>query len=181
MAFLIIGGAKSGKSRYSEKLAEELNHACGNKQKFYIATAQAFDDEMVLKIKRHQEDRKNANWILYEEPLKLTQTIIKITSRPDFKDHVILVDCLTLWLSNLLEKDICSKKETKKLTDFLAHNPALKIIFVSNEVGLGLVPATSLGRKFRDQAGLMSQAVAKACSTVTLITAGLPLSLKKIE
>lgn len=164
---LILGGARSGKSAYAEKLALSTKLDA-----LYIATAQPHDDEMRDRITIHQ-DRRGPNWTTIEQPLALCE----ILDAHAKADTIILVDCLTLWLSNLVMADRNIDKETTTLTALL---PTLSgpVIFVSSEVGLGLVPETPLGREFRDHQGRLNQEVAKVADTVSFIAAGYPLTLK---
>lgn len=163
----ISGGARSGKSSFAQQLAEQLSA-----HPVYLATAQSFDAEMADRIKQHQSDR-DARWRTYEEPLSLVQALSQYRSRGD----VILVDCLTLWLSNIMlaEKDILT--EIDNLMVYLKTQPAT-LIFVSNEVGMGIVPDNALARSFRDAAGRLNQAVAAASDEAYLLISGLPLRLK---
>lgn len=163
----ISGGARSGKSSFAQQLAEQLSP-----NPVYLATAQSFDAEMADRIKQHQSDR-DARWRTYEEPLSLVQALSQYRSRGD----VILVDCLTLWLSNIMlaEKDILT--EIDNLMVYLKTQPAT-LIFVSNEVGMGIVPDNALARSFRDAAGRLNQAVAAASDEAYLLISGLPLRLK---
>lgn len=166
---LILGGARSGKSR----LAEERALASG-KQLFYVATATAGDGEMVERIRIHQQ-RRDGSWQLLEEPVALA----KLLRDHDSPDHCILVDCLTLWLSNCLYHE-CWEEQREQL---LAVLPTLQseVILVSNEVGSGIVPLGELSRRFADESGFLHQALAKLCGRVTLTVAGLPLELKQSE
>ena len=169
MKQLILGGARSGKSRYAEKLAEQ-----SGKDVFYLATARAGDEEMTARIQRHQEQRPT-NWQLIEEELFLANTLRK----HDSKDHCILVDCLTLWLSNLLcHKDEQLLAEQKNALLEVLPNINSHIIFVSNEVGHGIVPMGELNRRFVDESGWLHQDLAGHCEKVDFIMAGLPLTLK---
>jgi Adenosyl cobinamide kinase/adenosyl cobinamide phosphate guanylyltransferase len=164
---LVLGGVRSGKSAYAEALIGARTDAV------YIATAEAGDAEMQERIRQHQA-RRGASWSTVEAPLELTPALIEATAggRP------VLVDCLTLWLSNLMAADRNISAETERL---LVTLPGLSgpVVFVSNEVGLGIVPATPLGRAFRDAAGRLNQAVARAAERVVFIAAGLPLILKE--
>ncbi len=164
---LVLGGARSGKSRYAEARIRALGGGpC------YIATAQAFDDEMVDRIERHRADR-GTGWRTVEAPLDLPAAIAAEsgTGAP------VLVDCLTLWTSNLLLADIDSTDATERLLAVVrAHRGPL--VLVSNEVGLGIVPDNALARRFRDAAGRMNQAVAALVDEVQFVAAGLPLTLK---
>ena len=163
---LILGGAKSGKSRYGEKLAKS-----STKRPVYIATAQALDAEMKDRVAQHQRDR-SGEWALVEEPIHLVQSI----KAHDAADCCILVDCLTLWISNCLHQQ-CWAEESDAL---LALLPSLKgdLIMVSNEVGSGIVPLGALSREFVDAAGRLHQDLAERCDEVVLVVAGLPLALK---
>lgn len=164
---LVLGGARSGKSAYSEALIGTRTDAV------YLATAEAGDAEMQERILQHQARRGTA-WTTFEEPLNLSAALVRATAggRP------VLVDCLTLWLSNLMGADRPVEAETDQL---LAALPGLTapVVFVSNEVGLGIVPSTPLGRAFRDAAGRLNQAVARTADRVVFIAAGLPLVLKE--
>ncbi len=167
---LVLGGARSGKSRYAQARAEAL--AADGRRLIYIATAQAFDDEMRGRIGRHQADR-DARWQTVEAPLKLAEAIMAEARA----DTVLLIDCLTLWASNLLLAEQDSDAETCRLVTALdaAMGP---VILVSNEVGLGIVPNNALARRFRDVAGTINQAVAAVVGEAVFIAAGLPLRLK---
>ncbi|TAH44932.1 MAG: bifunctional adenosylcobinamide kinase/adenosylcobinamide-phosphate guanylyltransferase [Betaproteobacteria bacterium] len=176
---LILGGARSGKSRYAERRA--LDSGCAVT---VIATAEAGDAEMTERIRRHQADRPAA-WKTVEAPLALADAL----RREAAADRCLVVDCLTLWLANLLagaeELPPAASAEAlprfrREHDDLLATLPTLPghIILVANEVGLGLVPDTALGRLFRDEAGRLNQAVAALCTRVVFVAAGLPLAMK---
>jgi adenosylcobinamide kinase / adenosylcobinamide-phosphate guanylyltransferase len=161
---LILGGARSGKSRFAEKLAHGTKH--------YIATAQAFDDEMKERIAAHKKQR-GENWITHEVPFDLVNQLRKL----DDPSHFILVDCLTLWLSNLMLNDAdCAEM----IFDLAAHLKDAKahVVIVSNEVGLGIVPDNKLARAFRDIQGIANQGVAAIADHVVFMAAGLPMVLK---
>ena len=177
---LVFGGARSGKSAYAEMLA-----ARSGKNVIYVATAQAGDDEMAARITHHRA-RRNPSWRTIEEPLALGDAIAR-WSEPG---RVILVDCLTVWLSNLLFSearefpeigDIAPPeaflRERQRFLDALEQTPA-DIILVSNEVGMGIVPQGAVSRWFVDEAGRLNQAVAARCERVVFVAAGLPLVLK---
>lgn len=169
MRTLILGGARSGKSRLAEKMARKSNFAVT-----YIATAQAQDAEMSVRIAQHQQ-RRPANWQTVEEPLALAAAI-RANAGPD---RCLLVDCLTLWLTNLLlhpEPELFSR-ERAALLDMLPGVPG-QIILVGNETGMGIVPAGELSRRFNDEAGWLHQDLAERCDNVLLTVAGLPLILK---
>ncbi len=165
---LVLGGARSGKSQFAEKLA----HGSGL-TRIYLATATAGDDEMRRRIAHHRSQR-GEGWRTVEEPLALTDTLARESS----VERVVLVDCLTLWLSNLMHAGRDPAQETQKLADWLRAT-SRPVLLVSNEVGLGLVPETSLGRDFRDAQGRLNQAIAVAVPTVVFVAAGLPLWLKR--
>ena len=166
---LVLGGARSGKSRYAEMRGTETDA-----ELVYIATGQAFDEEMHDRIARHRMDRGSC-WTTIETPIELAATI----KNEGATGRLLLVDCLTLWISNLLLADSDMAVETHRLTDAIGQCDA-KLIFVSNEVGLGIVPDNALARRFRDEAGRINQAVAQACSEVVFIAAGLPMILKSM-
>jgi adenosylcobinamide kinase / adenosylcobinamide-phosphate guanylyltransferase len=161
---LVLGGARSGKSSYAESLAKD--------PKFYIATAQAFDDEMRERIAQHQVQR-GPDWVTYDAPLELVETI----GHADAAGNFILIDCITLWLSNVLLAEINWESELEKLLIRLGSVRS-DLAIVSNEVGLGIVPDNKLSRVFRDAQGIANQSIAEIAETVVLVTAGLPLVLK---
>lgn len=167
-ATLILGGARSGKSRFAESLAHDSALA-----RVYLATATAGDAEMGARIAHHRSQRGDG-WRTVEEPLALVDALARETGA----DRIVLVDCLTLWLSNLMHAGRDVETETVALTEWLraARHP---VVLVSNEVGLGLVPETPLGRAFRDAQGRLNQAIAAAVPNVAFIAAGLPLWLKR--
>jgi adenosylcobinamide kinase/adenosylcobinamide-phosphate guanylyltransferase len=164
---LVLGGARSGKSAFAERLVRG-----SARRHIYLATATAGDDEMAARISHHRVQRGDG-WMTLEEPLELTQALAGASAG----DSAVLVDCLTLWLSNVMHAGRDAEVETRRLADWLgqAQNP---VVVVSNEIGLGLVPETSLGRRFRDAQGRLNQAVAAAVPNVVFIAAGLPLRLK---
>jgi adenosylcobinamide kinase/adenosylcobinamide-phosphate guanylyltransferase len=165
---LILGGARSGKSALGENLALASGLNC-----IYLATAEARDQEMVERITHHQ-DRRGTNWKLLEKTTDIAN-VIKQHSQPD---TVMLIDCLTLWTSNLMEQDHNIPDAILSLEQ--AINAAQgDLIFVANEVGLGIVPMNKMARDFRDHAGRINQAVAATVDTVYFCIAGLPLTLKQ--
>lgn len=166
---LVLGGARSGKSAYAEAL---IGHAV---EAVYLATATADDDEMRERVRLHQSRRGSA-WTTIEEPLDLASTLVHAAA----SGRPVLVDCLTLWLSNLMGEDRAVEAETEQLIATLPRLAA-PVVFVANEVGLGIVPATPLGRAFRDAAGRLNQAVARAADRVVFVAAGLPLVLKELR
>ena len=161
---LVLGGARSGKSRYAEELVMRVAPPWT-----YIATAEAFDDEMTERIAHHRQ-RRDANWQTVDAPRDLAGAIGGLAGPA-------LIDCLTLWLSNVMlaERDV--EAESERLLAALGSAPG-PLVAVSNEVGLGLVPETPLGRAFRDAQGRLNQRVAAAADRVIFMAAGLPLSLK---
>jgi adenosylcobinamide kinase/adenosylcobinamide-phosphate guanylyltransferase len=164
---LVLGGARSGKSRHAEALALSRHG-----EHIYIATAEAGDQEMHRRIADHRRQR-GTQWQTLEEPIELTNTL----QRACGEKRIVLVDCITLWLSNLimLERDV--GREIDRLCMML---PALEgtVIMVSNEVGLGIVPENALARRFRDEAGIANQRIGAACDEVVIMVAGLALKLK---
>ncbi|MBK5436147.1 bifunctional adenosylcobinamide kinase/adenosylcobinamide-phosphate guanylyltransferase [Pseudomonas sp. TH32] len=169
MLQMILGGARSGKSRLAEKLATDSGLSVT-----YIATSQPLDGEMSARVAHHRE-RRPAEWGLIEEPIELAR-VLKENASPN---HCLLVDCLTLWLTNLLmlEDPDRLKEEREALLQALASLPG-EIIFVSNETGMGVVPLGELTRRYVDEAGWLHQALAERCQRVVLTVAGLPLTLK---
>lgn len=169
---LILGGARSGKTRHALSLAESHAAKAGIRPTM-IATAQAFDDEMRERIAMHREERADC-WDTIEAPLALAETIAGMPPEPE---AVIVVDCLTLWLTNLMlgERDI--DRETVCLLEACSASPH-RVLLISNEVGMGIVPADPLSRGFRDEAGRLHQAISAIADAVTLIVAGIPMIVK---
>lgn len=169
MLELILGGARSGKSRLAEQQAEQSGLAVT-----YIATSQALDTEMAERIAHHR-DRRPAHWSLVEEPLQLAQVLREHADA----ERCLLVDCLTLWLTNLLLLDDPQRltAEREALLHALGELPG-RIILVSNETGLGVVPMGELTRRYVDEAGWLHQAVAERAHNVVFMVAGLPMRLK---
>lgn len=164
---LVFGGARSGKSAYAQALAEG---AAG--ERLYLATAEASDDEMAERIARHQADR-GAGWTTREAPMALIEALAE-EARPG---RIVLVDCLTVWLANLMFADRDADAEAERLAAALPRlaGPA---ILVSNEVGQGIVPENALARRFRDAQGRANRLAAEACDAVVWVAAGLPTLLK---
>ncbi|WP_336961147.1 bifunctional adenosylcobinamide kinase/adenosylcobinamide-phosphate guanylyltransferase [Acinetobacter pittii] len=169
MLQLILGGARSGKSRMAEQTAIKTQLAVT-----YVATAQALDPEMQSRIEHHQNQRP-AHWSLVEEPLYLANALQKI----DRPNQIILVDCLTLWLTNLLllEDQNVQKVECEQLLKVLLTLES-EVILVSNETGLGVVPLGEISRRFVDEAGRLHQALGQIADKVVFCVAGFPMILK---
>lgn len=163
----ITGGARSGKSARAQKLAEDHGG-----ELVYLATAQAFDDEMTDRIARHQLDR-GPRWRTVECPIDLPEAIARETAQ----NRVLLVDCLTLWTSNLLLAEHDFAAASQRLIDALSLIRA-PVIVVSNEVGMGIVPDNALARQFRDMAGRLNQDIAAIADRAELVVAGLVVPLK---
>jgi adenosylcobinamide kinase/adenosylcobinamide-phosphate guanylyltransferase len=166
-AALVLGGARSGKSAYAQSLAEGAAS-----ERLYLATAAAGDAEMAQRIARHQAGR-GEGWTTLEAPLELAEALAR-RARPG---RVVLVDCLTLWLSNLMFAGRDLEVEITRLADAIGglEGPA---VLVSNEVGMGIVPEHKLGRDFRDWQGRANREVAQACDAVVLVASGLPVLIK---
>jgi adenosylcobinamide kinase / adenosylcobinamide-phosphate guanylyltransferase len=162
---LVLGGARSGKSRYAESLIAALPPPW-----LYVATAEGGDEEMTARISAHRA-RRGPDWRTIEAPRHLVAALQKAGATP------VLVDCLTLWLSNLMLAEIDIEAETAHLDTVLAAAVA-PVVLVANEVGSGIVPDHPLGRKFRDLQGVLNQRIAARADRVVLVVAGLPLALK---
>lgn len=169
---LVTGGARSGKSSYALQLGKTFS------KKAYVATAQALDREMRERIEKHRKER-DASFVTVEAPFELTGTLQKLSAGFDF----VSVDCLTLWLSNLLLKGSNPSILEQEIGNFLNFLPArpFTLALVSNEVGMGVVPDNELGRKFRDLQGELNQQVAERADEVILMVSGLPVFVKKEE
>jgi adenosylcobinamide kinase/adenosylcobinamide-phosphate guanylyltransferase len=164
---LILGGARSGKSRYAERLVR-----ASGLTPVYVATAQALDAEMAARIAEHRA-RRGASWRTIEEPVELVDVLLR-EGRPD---HAVLVDCLTLWLTNLMVAQRPVRAEMARLIELLPNLPG-NLVLVSNEVGLGVVPADAMARAFIEHAGWLHQRIAEQADVVVFMAAGLPLHLK---
>jgi adenosylcobinamide kinase / adenosylcobinamide-phosphate guanylyltransferase len=166
---LITGGSRSGKSSYALSLARPY------KKPIFLATAEPFDGEMSDRIRRHQAERGDT-FITIEEPVELAKALASLPAGTE----VVLIDCLTVWLGNLMHKQGLREEpyaEVEALYVFL-KNPPCDLIFVTNEVGSGIIPADALTRAYRDHAGWLNQEVARRADQVVLVTCGLPLTLK---
>ena len=169
---LVLGGARSGKSAYAESLF-------GGAGAVYVATAEAIDDEMRDRIARHRA-RRGDGWTTVEAPLDLAGALraqARVGARERDRPGV-LVDCLTVWLGNLMHAGRDVDREAGRLLESLAAPEAAPVVLVANEVGLGVVPDNPMARAFRDHAGRLNQALAERADRVVLVTAGLPLVLK---
>jgi adenosylcobinamide kinase / adenosylcobinamide-phosphate guanylyltransferase len=166
---LILGGVRSGKSRYAEALAREVAGPIA-----VIATGTALDEEMAARIAAHRTNRP-AHWSVIEEPIYLSTALLRVAA----EHSVVIVDCLTLWLTNLLchADSRLLAAESERLFAALPGLPGMQIL-VSNEVGLGIMPLVELARRFGDEAGALHQRLATVCDRVVLMVAGLPLTVK---
>ena len=165
---LVLGGARSGKTAFAEQLAiRSGSHPA------YLATAEALDAEMRDRVESHKAGRA-ARFTTIEEPLALSEALLEAATQHD----VILVDCLTLWITNLLLANRNVAKAVSELGDTLAQVRDAKVILVSNEVGLGIVPDNAMARTFRDLAGAAHQRLAEICDDVYFVVAGLPMTVK---
>jgi adenosylcobinamide kinase/adenosylcobinamide-phosphate guanylyltransferase len=166
---LVLGGARSGKSRFAEVIAERSSRPV------YLATGRAWDGEMSARIDEHRA-RRGERWTTVEEPLDLAGVLPTLAA----PDAVLLVDCLTLWVTNLMmaERDVA--EETRRLVGCLGSLQG-PVVFVSNEVGLGIVPDNAMARAFRDHAGRLHQEVAALADAVYFMVAGIPMTVKKID
>lgn len=163
----ITGGARSGKSSFA--MSEALKT---QGRKAYIATAEALDEEMHQRIENHKRRRGN-EWDTYEEPLKIADAI----GNMEGKYSVIVIDCLTLWLSNLMHAGLNIEDEIESfISSLITHHSSLFI--VSNEVGMGIVPENEMARKFRDIAGMLNQKIADAADEVYMVVSGIPIKIK---
>ena len=167
---MVIGGIRSGKSRFALRLGEGMGE-----RKVFIATGQPLDPEMERRIRKHQSSRSKT-WVTYEEPIALPTVLEKVNGQCD----VIVVDCLSLWLSNLLHLELGEKELSKRIKGFIKSLKSLTtpVILISNEVGLGVIPANPLARKFCDLAGMLHQQVAQVAHQVYFVTSGIALELK---
>ncbi len=167
---LVIGGCRSGKSSHAQRLAESIGP-----RRLFIATCVPTDPEMQERVRRHQEDR-GADWDTNEEPLEISNSILLKKKEND----VILIDCLTLWATQLTLGDATDDDVGKRLAALAEamRAPGAALVFVSNEVGCGIVPKNALARRFRDVAGRVNQSVAAAADRVIWMVAGIPVTIK---
>jgi len=173
---LITGGSRSGKSSFAQRLAEEQPGS-----RLFLATCPVTDKEMEIRILRHIQDRQKGNWDTIEEPVRIAEQLA-LASRYD----TVLIDCLTLWINNLLYEASGKKSaldedritlETKRLVETAGEHPG-EVILVTNEVGLGIVPENKTARLYRDLVGRCNQCVGAAAERVYLVTCGIPLQIK---
>jgi len=173
---LITGGSRSGKSIYAQRIAESIPG-----DRTYIATCPVVDEEMAERIKKHREARQAGNWQTIEETMDLAAALIRASG-----SRVILVDCLTLWINNLIyeaelqNRDLGEEEIVEQCRDILGACDAISgtIIFVTNEIGMGIVPDNPLSRRYRDLAGRCNQVMAESADAVVLMVSGLPLNVK---
>ncbi len=170
MKHLVLGGVKSGKSRFAEQLAKEWSKYGG--EVIYIATATGHDTEFSLRVMQHQEQRPK-EWQTVEEPLAIDQIINTASGQ----NQCLLIECLTLWMSNLLEDETSLKQHIDDLCDAVEAYQG-EIILVSNETGLGIMPMNAMARRFGDEVGVLHQRLAALCDQVVLTVVGLPHYLK---
>ncbi len=164
----VLGGARSGKSTFALQQASSRPG-----EKAFIATAEILDEEMQIRIQRHKEER-GKDWITYEEPLNISTLIQAIK----FRYKTILIDCLTVWLSNIMHSGLNVEEETDKLKASISDNCPALIYIVSNEVGLGIVPESPLAREYRDNLGFLNRQIAAVATDVYFMAAGIPLMVK---
>ncbi len=167
---LITGGGRSGKSDYGLTLADPFA------KKAFVATAEAFDDEMRARVEKHKANR-DESYLTIEEPVEIVAKMKSILSAVD----VILLDCLTVWVGNLMhycQTEDCISEKISEFVDFLEDIPC-PIVLVTNEVGMGIIPENAMARQFRDTAGRLNQRIAAVANQVTLLVSGIPLALKK--
>ncbi|HUV32843.1 MAG TPA: bifunctional adenosylcobinamide kinase/adenosylcobinamide-phosphate guanylyltransferase [Devosiaceae bacterium] len=165
---LVLGGARSGKSAFAERLALRFGS-----RPAYLATAEAGDAEMAERIAEHR-NRREARFVTFEEPLALITTLQTIAVEHD----LVLVDCLTLWITNMMLAGEDVAVAVAALCEWMDHHSTPRLVVVSSEVGLGVVPDNAMARHFRDLAGTAHQRLAEVCDSVVMTTAGLPMALK---
>lgn len=174
---LILGGVKSGKSRYAENRVKQFlsEHNIAAESVCLIATAESLDEAMAQRIEKHQAQRPS-NWQVIEEPLYLAEALEKASTTAS----IILIDCLTLWLTNLLmkENENFLARELEQFTNAV-QRCQVSLIMVSNETNMGIMPLGQLTRDYCDRAGILHQKLAMICGSVDLVVAGLPLALKQ--
>lgn len=165
---LILGGARSGKSSFALSEASAITG-----KKAFVATAEALDDEMAARIARHRDERAR-EWNTFEVPVELPPAILRIAADHD----VVLVDCLTLWVSNVLMRELPFDGYSDQLINAITEETRADLFIVSNEVGLGLVPDTPIGREYRDNLGRLNAGIAAIATDVYFMAAGIPMKIK---
>jgi adenosylcobinamide kinase/adenosylcobinamide-phosphate guanylyltransferase len=173
----ITGGARSGKSSFALQLANDYEGVHGGDaispmRKAYIATAEALDEEMKERIEKHKRQRSD-DWVTYEEPIKISDVLKTIEGRY----RVVVIDCLTLWLSNLMKAGLNIEVEIGHFISSLVTYHSSLIFIVSNEVGMGIVPENEMARRFRDMAGILNQKMAEISDEVFMVVAGIPIKI----
>lgn len=172
MKLLVLGGCRSGKSRYAEELAQNKHQ-----RKCYVATLRATDDlEMQKRVALHRQMR-GTGWQTIEEPIEIKEVL----KAHQYENDVFVVDCITMWITNMVCNNLADEsieEEVRTLVNAFDEIQA-SVIFVANEVGLGIVPESSMGRRFRDLAGWTNQQLSQACDKVVFVAAGLPMVLKQ--
>lgn len=166
----ILGGSRSGKSTFALEQASAVSG-----EKAFIATAEILDEEMRVRIQKHKKER-GKDWDTYEEPLYIASLIESLKNRY----NVVLIDCLTLWLSNIMHTELDVEDEVKRFTSTISDNCPALLYIVSNEVGLGIVPESPLGRKYRDNLGFLNRQIASVATDVYFMVAGMPLKVKEM-
>lgn len=166
---LVTGGARSGKSAFALNLTDNYS------DRAFLATAMAFDEEMSEKIQRHREERGD-RFETFEEPLEIARFLLSIPKNIE----ILIIDCLTVWLGNLMHEYPEIKGDHRQVKEFckILATPPCDLVIVTNEVGLGIVPSNSLSRRFRDQAGFLNQKMASLADEVYLIVSGIPVKIK---
>ena len=165
---LILGGARSGKSSFALSEASAMNG-----KKAFVATAEALDDEMLARIAQHRNERSQ-DWNTFEEPVELPALISRIAPDHD----IVLVDCLTLWVSNILVRELPFGRYSDQFLNAITQQAHADLFIVSNEVGLGLVPDTAIGREYRDNLGRLNAGIAAISTDVYFMAAGIPMKIK---
>ncbi len=165
----VLGGARSGKSTFALSQASAVEG-----RKAFIATAEGLDDEMTVRINNHRKER-GKDWITFEEPRFISRLLIDLTGRYD----VILIDCLTIWISNIMHAGFEIDKTVNEFTEIISRDSPTLLYIVSNEVGMGIVPDSKLARIYRDNLGYANRKIAEAATDVYFMAAGIPLKIKE--
>jgi len=165
----VLGGARSGKSTFALRQASAIEG-----KKAFIATAEGLDDEMIVRINNHRKER-GKDWITFEEPRFISRLLIDLMGRYD----VILIDCLTIWISNIMHAGLDIDKSVNEFTEIISQDNTAFLYIVSNEVGMGIVPESGLARIYRDNLGYANRKIAEAATDVYFMAAGIPLKIKE--